>query len=856
MQRLLTLIAAVVAVVVAVALPAAYSLQSYRAENSILQTEAQINARLVTEVVAGGAGWQVSPALRALLAQRSVDRTPEARAVHHASGALLAESRDTVLPPVLRASAAVTGPAGESATLSIERSLRPMAIECAWVALIGLVLGALVFVSLRILPMRALRRTVDLLVQERELTRETRLALRTAETRELQEQSRAAGEIARERVILASLIDSLPEPLSYKDPSGRYLGCNEAYARALGHRVDEVVGRTDAELLSPQRAALVQTRDRDLMRTLKPQYFEEWLPMADGRRMWAQIVKAPIWDREGQLVGLLGIARDMTARKKADEDMQQARELAADAARMKAHFMGSISHEIRTPMNAIIGLSHVMLKTSLTPRQRDLMQKVESSGQHLMAVIDGILDFSRVEAGKLNIERSSFELENLMDGLTRHIGEKSGDKGLELVFKIAPDVPQVLVGDARRLGQVLANFTDNAIKFTDHGEVVVSVAVQHRKDDLATLRFSVQDTGVGLSPERTRQIAESFHQADAVSLGGPSGAGIGLAVSGKLVRLMGGQAGVESQLASGSLFWFTVPLGMATGLAPAPAGNTALQGRRVLVVDDSDVARTVMLGLLQAMTFSATGVSSGRGAVATVQKAAAAGDPYEIVYIDWQMPEMNGLDTARQIMALDMASRPLIIMVTAYGREEMRRDAAFIGVHDVLVKPVSPSALFRGTMSALGSRRVAQLPVPELHDGKVVLAALRGARVLLVEDNDINQIVASEILTDAGLVVDIAADGRAALEMVQFSAYDVVLMDMEMPIMDGIEATREIRKIERLARLPIVAMTANAMEQDRQRCLEAGMNDFISKPISPAHLWKVLLQCTRQPVAGTPTTSR
>jgi two-component system sensor histidine kinase/response regulator len=361
------------------------------------------------------------------------------------------------------------------------------------------------------------------------------------------------------------------------------------------------------------------------------------------------------------------------------------------------------------------------------------------------------------------------------------------------------------------------------------------------------LHFRVQDTGIGLTPEQMGRLFQSFSQADASTTRKFGGTGLGLAICKRLAELMGGEVGVESEPGKGSTFWFSARLGIGATrgqLIPIPD----LRGRRALVVDDNDHARAVIMDMLEGMTFLASEVASGPAAVDEVRKAATEGRPYEVVYLDWRMPGMDGMETARRIRSLGLAQPPILMMVTAYGREEMRKEARSIGIDNVLVKPVNASLLFDTTMSVLSTvqRAAPQTGAPpEPESARVRLAAIRGARVLLVEDNDINQQVARELLEDAGLVVDVADNGQIALDMVQRASYDLVFMDMQMPVMDGVTATRQIRKIGWLARLPIVAMTANAMEQDRRRCIEAGMNDAVIKPIDPQGLWDMLLRWVR-----------
>jgi two-component system, sensor histidine kinase and response regulator len=354
----------------------------------------------------------------------------------------------------------------------------------------------------------------------------------------------------------------------------------------------------------------------------------------------------------------------------------------------------------------------------------------------------------------------------------------------------------------------------------------------------------VQDTGIGLTQEQMGRLFQSFSQADTSTTRKFGGTGLGLAISKKLAELMGGQVGVESEPGKGSTFWFSARVGIGQGVKRELLPNPDLRGRRALVVDDNDHARAVIVDMLETMTFSAHQVDSGAAAIDELRRAAVRGQPYDIVYLDWRMPGMDGMDTARRIQSLGLETPPILFLVTAYGREEMRKEAHLIGIDDVLVKPVSPSILFDATMSVLGEARAVPLKTkPVKSEGlQNRLAALRGKRVLLVEDNDINQQVARELLEDAGLVVDVAGDGQVALDMAQRAAYDLVFMDMQMPVMDGLAATRHMRAIAMCERLPIVAMTANAMEVDRQRCLAAGMNDVVVKPIDPEDLWATVLR--------------
>jgi polar amino acid transport system substrate-binding protein len=643
---------------------------------------------------------------------------------------------------------------------------------------------------------------------------------------------------------LSRAVEQSPTSVVITDTHGTIEYINPKFTELTGYSATEVLGKNPRILNSGK---MPSGHFKNLWETLlagREWHGEFHNKEKNGDLFWEYARISPIRNREGQITHFVAVKENITERKRLQAELMQAKQAAEDATQAKSDFLANMSHEIRTPMNAVIGMAHLALKTDLSRRQHDYLTKIQSSANSLLGIINDILDFSKIEAGKLDMEAVDFSLDDVLDNLANLVTVKAEEKeDLEVLIALAPDVPRQLVGDPLRLGQVLINLSNNAVKFTDTGEIVVSTEMVERDTDRLTLKFSVSDTGVGMTAEQAAKLFQSFTQADTSTTRKYGGTGLGLTISKRLAEMMGGEIWLESEPGRGSTFSFTANFGLGKEKDKRKfRPSQDLRGMKVLVVDDNATSRGILQEMLESFSFEVSQTASGEEGIAELE-AASQDKPFELVIMDWKMPGMDGIEASKRIKNHKGLSKiPPIILVTAYGREEVMQQAEQVGLDGFLLKPVNPSMLFDAIMLAFGeavpeTSRVAQRPGQEAED----LKHLRGACVLLVEDNEINQQVAKEILEGAGLNVAVATNGQEAVNAVKESNYDAVLMDVQMPVMNGYTATREIRNLKsEIRNVPIIAMTAHAMAGDEDKSLQADMNGHVTKPIDPNQLFATL----------------
>jgi len=582
------------------------------------------------------------------------------------------------------------------------------------------------------------------------------------------------------------------------------------------------------------------------------EHFETVRTCKDGALIDVSATISPLLDENSTVVGLCNISRDITDQNAQASALLAAKNLAEELAKSKGQFLANMSHEIRTPMNAILGLLNLLQSTELTSRQRDYASKTEGAAQSLLGLLNDILDFSKVEAGKMTLESEPFRMDKLMRNLSVVLSANVGTKDIEVLFDIDPALPHWVRGDAMRLQQILINLGGNAIKFTSTGQVVLAVRQLAESDNAVTIEFAVQDTGIGIAPEHQEHIFNGFSQAEGSTTRRFGGTGLGLAISRRFVQLMGGDIQITSEQGVGSTFAFTLEMSKVDAVDDAQneIQRPVALPKRVLVVDDKPIAGDLSLRMVRSWGWEADLAKSGKEAIDMVSAhfAPQSGEfPYPVIYMDWQMPDMDGWEATRQIRALarhQKLPQPTVIMITAHGREMLtqRTEEEQSLINGFLVKPATASMLYDAWVDA----QAGNSGIRKITAGRSNTRQLQGMRILVVEDNLINQQVADELLSAQGATVALAANGQLGVEAVEAAApqFDVVLMDVQMPVLDGYGATRAIREELKLKDLPIIAMTANAMASDRDACLAAGMNEHIGKPFDMAKLVSMLIRMT------------
>lgn len=645
------------------------------------------------------------------------------------------------------------------------------------------------------------------------------------------------------------------------DTDHRFTYLSEDIESKVGVPIDYLLGKSRWELAT-QLSNNPPGHWEQLFAALNTQQpfrdFEYCTRAPNGAVYWFSISGVPFFDAQDEFLGYRGIGRDITetysmqvelhryrshledeVRKRTDEALKE-RERAVSASQAKSIFLANMSHEIRTPMNAIVGLTHLLRKEITTPAQLEKLGQISASAEHLLSVINDILDISKIESGNAMLDELDFELEGMIRRVSSVIAMRAQAKGLELIVDIRT-LPGVLHGDPTRLSQVLINFLGNAVKFTERGSITLRGQIEAETATDMVVRFEVEDTGIGISPDAQEKIFEAFEQADQSTTRNYGGTGLGLAIAKHAARMMKGDVGVRSTPDTGSVFWITAKLGKVNSTGPEFIVPEAM-GISTLVVDDLPLTQAVHSQLLKRIGLNPIAVISGQEALAAVQIADREMNPFGIAFIDLHMPDLNGLEVITKIRALPLKYQPHCVLVTAAGIQSIVDEAKSAGYAAVIQKPASLANL-REVVSQLltpeGSR-LQYLKAEKRPCDVLVREYKAGCRILLVEDEPINQMIARELLEEASLVVQVADNGQQAVEMALSTPFDLILMDVQMPILDGISAAHRIRALQPDIQTPIIALTANAFSDDRRKCLAAGMNDFVSKPVDPDVLFEII----------------
>jgi len=686
-------------------------------------------------------------------------------------------------------------------------------------------------------------------LQESKDDLEIRVEARTKELQlEVEERLRAEEALSGERKVLRALIDNVPDFIYVKDGQSRYVLANASLARWTGFRdPEELINKSVFDVYPRELAEAYYRDDRNVMQTKQALFNrEEECVDAQGNRIWLLTTKVPLYDKNGRVAGIAGLGRDITKRREAETQMRKAREAAEAASLAKSEFLANMSHEIRTPLNGIMGMTDLALGTDLTWEQREYLDTVKVSADSLLTVINDILDFSKIEAGKIELEEADFDLRDSLESTLKTLAVRADEKGLELLCEVAPEVPEIVRGDVTRLRQVVVNLVGNAIKFTDEGEIALKVHESASARSELTLQFTVSDTGIGIPPEKRELIFDPFSQADTSTTRKYGGTGLGLTISARLVALMGGRIWVDSEEGRGSQFHFTARLRVADRKeikVGSPAPPELLRGVKVLVVDDNRTNRRILEGMLRRWEMVPVSVGGGEEALAELAGARNAGNAYGLIVTDMHMPKMDGFELVEHIRERPELSTATIMMLTSAGHRGDAERCQKLGVSAYLLKPIRQSELREAVARALGAREQ-EGAIPLITRFSLADARERAEilRILVAEDNLVNQRLIVRILEKRGHRVVVAANGREAVEALEKEAFDLVLMDVQMPEMDGFEATAAIRTKEKSNGLhqAIVALTAHAIKGDREKCLAAGMDGYLSKPIRPLELDEVL----------------
>ncbi len=648
-----------------------------------------------------------------------------------------------------------------------------------------------------------------------------------------------------------SLVESLPLSVFRKDADFRLVFGNKGFCETIGIPLETFFGKTDFEIFPKDLAEKYRRDDVHIMETGETIEDIEEIIHPDGQRIYIQTLKAAVRDADGHVIGIQGMFWDVTDRQRAEEALRRAKEAADAASKAKSDFLANMSHEIRTPMNAVIGMTEMLLDTRLTPLQHEYLTIVQESGEALLTLINDVLDFSKIEAGKFELDHSVFNVREIFGDALKSLAVRAARQELELAFDIDRDVPQMLEGDYARLRQIVINLVGNSIKFTSQGEVVLTVRCVSREDRGIVLQLSIRDTGIGIPADKLELIFEEFQQVDSSTTRTYGGTGLGLAICSRLVSLMGGRIWVESVLGSGSTFHFTVRLVVRDDIAwPARQQTEVLSETPVLVVDDNATNRRILNEVLTNWGMSPTLAENAHEGLRLLREAHSRHQPFRLILSDVNMPEVSGFDFAEWVRAEPALADTPIIMLTSSGREGdvERRDQLRIAAR--LMKPIKQSDLFDAIVTALG---VAIMGTPaHVIDSTEPAWHILPLKILLAEDNVANQKLATGVLGKQGHHVTVAGTGKAAIDAWRAQEFDLILMDVQMPELDGLEATRLIRQLERPRgkHIPIIAMTAHAMKGDRERCLESGMDDYLSKPIRSKQIAEKLFSTFGQRAAA------